>query len=77
MLELIRADRPELIIHAVKGFSKNSNGWYDVIIDTPTNFFGTTVLHTNITLPYPLVEYQEYWAKIEKENLCKIKLNKI
>lgn len=59
MLELIRKDRPKQVINEVVSFYKNEYGFYDVIVDMESGFFGVTVKHTKTTLPYPLEEFNK------------------
>lgn len=57
MLEKLRQERPYQVIHEVLSFEKNDYGFYDVNVDMETQFFETTVQHTNMKLPYPSDEY--------------------
>ncbi len=59
MLNKIRKDRPNQIIHKVFSFQKNKFGFYDVEVDMETMFLETKILHTRVTIPYPLSEYNK------------------
>ena len=39
MLELIRSDRPNQIIHKIISFKQNEYGFYNVIVDMESMFF--------------------------------------
>ena len=54
MLEKIRADRPNQVIHEVISFKLGSLGYYDVVVDMEGQFLNTKVSHVRQTLPYPL-----------------------
>lgn len=54
MLVLIKRDRPNQVINKVLAVNKNKWGFWDVIVDMQNMFYGTKVLHTKHTLPYPL-----------------------
>jgi hypothetical protein len=58
MLGLIRADRPNQVIHEVKSFEVNEYGFYDVHVDMQLQAFGTTIKHAAERLPYPLKAYK-------------------
>ena len=57
MLDLIRKDRPDRVIHSVEKFWKNSLGFYTVSVDMESMFFETLVRHTHVDLPYPRSGY--------------------
>ena len=59
MLEKIRKDRPNQVIHEVLGFEKNDLGFYDVRVDMEieSSIFTPKPLHHNIKLAYPVSSY--------------------
>lgn len=58
MLKLIRNDRPSQVINEVKEFRWNDLlNFYEVKVDMESEFFGTKILHTHTTLPYPIKRY--------------------
>lgn len=59
MLNLIRLDRPEQVINEVLEITENPQGYYDVKVDMQTRMFGTTILHSQYTIPYPISKYRE------------------
>ena len=59
MLEDIRIDRPNQIIHKVISIKKNSYGFFDVKVNMESMFFGTKIKHTHCTLPYPYSEFEK------------------
>ena len=59
MLEKIRLDRPNQVIHEVISFKENGYGLYDVNVDMEIDLMGTKIKHYNTTLPYPLQKYEE------------------
>jgi len=67
ILEKIRIDRPNQVIHEVLSFNKNEFGFYDVEVDMESMFFQTKILHSKITLPYPLSEYEKLSDKQKLE----------
>ena len=66
MLEKIRQDRPNQVIHEVISFKENEYGFYDVKVEMETMFFETKISHAKHTLPYPMSEYEKL---SEKEQL--------
>jgi hypothetical protein len=67
ILEKIRLDRPNQVIHKVISFEENEYGFYDVKVDMETMFFSTKVKHTHVTLPYPLSEYEKLSETVQFE----------
>jgi len=59
MLVKIREDRPNQVINEVISFKKIRCGYYNVLVDMQSHFFGTTILHTKQHLPYPFSKYKE------------------
>jgi hypothetical protein len=79
MLELIRKDRPEQVIHEVISYKKTDKlGWtYEVTVDMAQPFMETTVKHVKITLPYPLSDFLELVeiSKRHEQNINKDETN--
>lgn len=48
---------PKRVIHEVLSYNKNKHGFWDVVVDMESQFLETKILHTQITLPYPMSEY--------------------
>jgi len=67
MLELIRKDRPDQVIHSVEKFWKNSLSFYTVSVDMEGLFLKTLVKHIHIDLPYPRSEYAKLDGKLQME----------
>lgn len=67
ILQKIRDDRPNQVIHEVISFKKSMHGFYDVKVDMETMFFNTTVIHTKCMLPYPMSEYEKLTNKEQME----------
>lgn len=63
MLELLRKERPNQVIHEVISFKKNDYGFYDVEVDMESMFLETKVLHTKCRLPYPYKSYEKMSEK--------------
>jgi hypothetical protein len=65
MLELIRSDRPDQVIHKVFSFEENKHGFYNVKVNMEGllphyNEDGTTTIkNVHTTLPYPLADFQK------------------
>lgn len=59
MLDAIRAERPDQIIHKVIDFKKNDYGFYNVKVDMENNFFNYFVMHVHAILPYPIEDYRK------------------
>jgi hypothetical protein len=61
MLERVRKDRPNQVIHEVFGFKENEYGFYDVKVDMELEspYFCTKILHHKCILPYPVSKYLE------------------
>ena len=64
MLVLIRADRPTQVINEVLLVKKNKFNFYSVTVDMESYFPSfiedvppTKILHSKVTLPYPVEEY--------------------
>ncbi|GAH04638.1 unnamed protein product, partial [marine sediment metagenome] len=57
MLERVREDRPNQVIHEVLGFKKNKFGFYTVEVDMEVMFLKTKVLHAKHKIPYPISLY--------------------
>ena len=57
MLEKVRKDRPNQVIHEVIDFKKNKLGFYTVEVDMEVMFLNTKVLHAVHKIPYPISEY--------------------
>jgi len=57
MLEVIRKDRPEQVIHEVLSVEKNEYGFYTVEVIMESLFFNTIVKNTKVKLPYPVSKY--------------------
>ena len=57
MLELIRLDRPNQVIHKVVDFTPSDFGLMSVKVDMEGKFFDTTIRHMHISLPYPLEKF--------------------
>ena len=57
ILEKLRLDRPNQIIHEVLSFEKNEYGFYNVRVDMETMFFETKIKHHKQVLPYPFSDY--------------------
>ena len=74
LLELIRKDRPEQVIHEVTGFkvhplSKLCDVKYDVSVVMEVQFYETKTKRVNINLPYPVEPYKELQEKWGRESL--------
>lgn len=67
ILEKIRLDRSTQVINEVISFKENGYGFYDVKVDMESMFFGTKILHTKCTLPYPSSEYEKLTGKEQLE----------
>jgi hypothetical protein len=65
MLENIRKDRPNRIIHEVLDFKENNLGFYDVLVDMQQDGVDLewmqfpTIRHVKSRIPYPLSEYNK------------------
>lgn len=59
LLEKIRLDRPDQVIHEVLSFKDTKAGYLEVDVIMQAQFFETTVRRTHMTLPYPLEKYME------------------
>ena len=59
LLEKIRLDRPNQIIHEVLSYKETKAGYLEVDVIMPAQFFDTIVSRTHMTLPYPLEKYME------------------
>jgi len=57
LLEKIRKERPNQVIHNVISFKKNKDGYYDVLVDMEAKFFESKIKHTMETIPYPLSQH--------------------
>lgn len=57
ILEKLRLDRPNQVIHEVLSVEKNEYGFYNVMVDMETMFFETKIKHHKQVLPYPFSEY--------------------
>ena len=58
MLDLIRKDRPESVIHEVIWFGENVFGFMSVKVIMQTQFFATIIQKTQVVLPYPMSAYE-------------------
>ena len=67
MLEKIRLDRPNQVIHEVISFKENGYGFYDVKVDMESMFFDTKIKHSKAILPYPFSEYEKLSEKDQFE----------
>jgi hypothetical protein len=63
MLNKIRLDRPNQVIHEVISFKENEYGFYNVKVDMESMFFDTKIKHSKATLPYPFSEYEKLSEK--------------
>lgn len=60
MLEKLRIDRPDQIIHEVISFEVDPEyGFYNVKVDMQIQFLETTIKHFYRTIPYPLSEFEK------------------
>ena len=59
MLEKVRRDRPNQVIHEVIDFEINNFGFYDVRVDMETLVMDTKIKHCVTNIPYPLSEYNK------------------
>ena len=57
MLERIRLERPDLVIHRVIQFVENEHGFYNVRVDMEGKFFNCKIKHIIAVLPYPRHKY--------------------
>ena len=57
LLEKIRLDRPNQVIHKVVSYKETKFGYLDVDVVMEAEFFGTKVRNVNMTLPYPVKAY--------------------
>ncbi len=67
MLEKIRIDRPDLVIHEVIAIKQNKFGFFDVRVDMESYFFDTKINHSRATLPYPYSDYEKLSDTNQKE----------
>lgn len=67
MLEKMRLDRPEQLIHEVISYEKNKYGFYNVKVNMEGRFFETIVKHTISVLPYPMNDFHALSQKDKKE----------
>jgi|LakMenEpi03Aug12_release.lakeMendotaPanAssembly.Ray.scaffolds.fasta_scaffold255667_3 hypothetical protein len=67
MLQKIRKERPNQVIHQVISFKENEYGFYDVKVDMESMFFESKIKHTKCTLPYPFSEYEKLSEKDQFE----------
>jgi hypothetical protein len=58
MLELVRKERPNQVIHKVIDFKPTEFGLISVKVDVEV-IFGSKIRHTRISLPYPLEKFLE------------------
>lgn len=81
LLNKIREERPHQVINDVLMIQYNEYGFYDVDVDMQSQFFETTILHTHVTLPFPLEKYRmltdEQKSKYNDKHLLKSKINPI
>jgi hypothetical protein len=74
LLELIRKDRPNQVIHEVTGFREHPLHWagvqYEVDVIMETQFYETKIRkHHMKGLPYPVKPYNELQKKWEEQTL--------
>lgn len=67
MLEKIKLDRPNQVIHEVISFNQNEYGFYNIRVDMESMFFYTKILHSKVTLPFPYAEYEKLSEKEQFE----------
>lgn len=67
MLEKIRLERPNQVIHEVLEFKKNKHGFYDVKVDMEGMFFESKIRHIQKVLPYPFSEYEKLSEDEQRE----------
>ena len=67
MLEKIKQDRKNNLINEVISYKENEYGFYDVNVDMQSDFFGTKVLHSRCTLPYPYDKFEKLSSKEKSE----------
>lgn len=63
MLQKVRADRPEQVIHSVLSFEKEKRGLYRVEVLMEGQFFETKVRQMKVSLPYPVKAYEKMSEK--------------
>lgn len=57
ILNLVRTDRPDQVIHKVIDFKPSNFGLIEVMVDMEGMFFFTKVKHVHMKIPYPLANY--------------------
>lgn len=67
MLNKMSEERPHDTIHEVLSFEKNKFGFYNVLVDIQSSFFGCLVEHTKMTLAYPFAEFNKLSEEEKKE----------
>lgn len=72
MLEAIRIDRPDSVIHTVFDYADTGNGYYNVSVDmesyTISNRRRIRIDHAHCVIQYPIDVYNNLYTEFKQKN---------